>query len=240
MGIRLPRVKNIPLFLKIVYAMDKIALLNNTWKFKFFLNCEWIFDRLSHEYSFKILNIDTHPVRVYTKKYLLSKIEKKMNVLDLGCHEGKMSNYLADHTKMVVGIDNNKEAIQFAQKQFKKDNLQFVHADALDFLKTTKEKFDVLILSHILEHLDEPMQFLNVFAPFFQYIYIELPDFDKTNLNNYRKLLNMNLIYTDMDHVSEFDRDELDDILKQCGLKIEEASHRYGLLRYWCKIDKQA
>jgi hypothetical protein len=37
-----------------------------------------------------------------------------------------------------------------------------------------------------------------------------------------------------MDHVSEFDRDELDEILISCGLHIDEAAHRFGLLRYWC------
>ena len=95
-------------------------------------------------------------------------------------------------------------------------------------------KFDILILSHILEHLDNPQIFINMFKDYFKFIYIEVPDFEKNYLNLYRKDLNLNLIYSDADHISEFDRDELKSLLNSSHLKILKEDYRFGVQKFWC------
>jgi hypothetical protein len=91
-----------------------------------------------------------------------------------------------------------------------------------------------LILSHILEHLDNPKDFLLEFKDRFKYIYVEVPDFDRYHLNHYRKDLNMSLIYSDDDHVYEFDRFELNELLAESGLKVLESQYIFGVQRLWC------
>jgi SAM-dependent methyltransferase len=239
MGVKLPRQKESLLIIRFFYLLNRLIPLSDYTKLKLFLNLEWIFDRFSHEYSFKYFTIEEHPIRIYTKKLLEKLISKKYRVLDLGCHEGKMSNYLADIAYEVVGVDNDSKAIENAKLKYgTKKNLQFYTIDAIDYLQNSTDKFDVLILSHILEHIDNPSEFIQNFSKFFNYIYIELPDFDKNYLNHYRTKLEMKLIYTDNDHIIEFDRFEILELLNKNNLTVLEASHIYGIHRIWCQVKK--
>lgn len=234
MGVKLKRAKPKQIWLSVMYRLSKIPFAPSTTKMKLFLNLEWIFHRLAHENSYAIYTEDSHPIRVKTKEFLLQLINKSDSVLDLGCNLGVMSNYLADKAKKVVGIDYNKKAIDTAKKNYSKPNLEFHAVEAIEYLNSTEENFEVLILSHILEHLEEPEEFLNKFKDYFQNIYIEVPDFERYYMNLYRKDLNLKLKYSDDDHISEFDREELTEIITNCGLEIKQTEYRYGVQKYWC------
>ena len=91
--------------------------------------------------------------------------------------------------------------------------------------------FDVLILSHVLEHVDRPEEFLRSIRA--SRIYVEVPDFDSTILNAVRLRRSRSWIYTDEDHVAEFDRDELEEMFRSCGLAVLDCEFRWGFLRYW-------
>lgn len=234
MGIKLPRKKERSA-ITFIFRLQKLLPLSHKAKFKLFLNLEWIFDRLSHEESFKNYSNEKHPFRIFSKEFILQNIKATDTVLDLGCNAGHVSGFISLVAKEVVGIDHDQKAIESAKQLYKSNNLTFIHGDALEFLTANKKKFDVLILSHILEHIDEPKDFLLKFKPQFEHIYIELPDFERYYLNNYRKDLSMRLIYSDGDHVSEFDRDELKTILNECGITVEKAEYRHGMQRLWCR-----
>jgi SAM-dependent methyltransferase len=238
MSIKLNRNKPKSWFLSIMYNLNKLIPLSDATKLKIFLNLEWFFDRMSHEYSFKNYTPDTHPVRIYTKEHLLNWIKTEHRVLDLGCHEGQMSIYIAEKATQVVGIDYNAVAIAEAQKAYQRDNLSFHCMEAYDYLTTTKTKFDVLILSHILEHLDSPDEFIQKFSGFFDFVYIELPDFDKTLLNHYRRDFKLPLIYTDGDHITEFDRFDLVKLVEKNNLTVVHSIYMHGLQKLWCKVNK--
>ncbi|ETW91962.1 MAG: hypothetical protein ETSY2_55150, partial [Candidatus Entotheonella gemina] len=108
--------------------------------------------------------------------------------------------------------------------------------DVLNFLRTSADQsFDVVVLSHVLEHLDNPQAFLSTLSQISKYFYIEVPDFESSHLNLYRSMIKTDLNYTDNDHVSEFDRRELADIIKQAGLAIEICEFSFGVMRYWCR-----
>jgi len=209
--------------------------LNQKAKFKLFLDLEWIFDRLSHEMSFKYYSHAEHPFRQASKKFILDNISDKDTVLDLGCNLGDISAMIAENAKEVIGIDYNKVAIEKAKQKYTKENLKFYNVEALEFLKNNSIHFDILILSHILEHLDNPKDFLINFKNYFKQIYIELPDFDRVHLNHYRKDLGVSLIYSDDDHVTEFDRDELKTLLNECNIKIVKEEYRFGVQKLWCE-----
>lgn len=210
--------------------------LGNNLKLRLYLDLEWIFDRLSHEMSFKIYKENDHPFRKYSIKFILRMINENHTVLDLGCKYGEISNALAAKSKKVIGLDFDQKAINIANKRYKKDNLEFVVADARKYLMQTTMEFDVLILSHILEHLDNPKEFLEGIKSFFTYVYVEVPDFDKSYLNHYRKDEKVDLIYSDNDHVSEFDRFELTQIFSQCNLTVIQAEYIFGIQKVWLKV----
>ena len=145
-----------------------------------------------------------------------------------------MSYQISQKAEFVCGIDYEKESIEHAQKKYSKDNLLFICDDAYNYVKTEMNSYSVLILSHILEHIDEPLEFLKLYKPYFKKTYIEIPDFDLSHLNRYRVDSGSDLVYTDADHVFEFDRDEMKDLIEKSGMTVYKSEYRYGLQKYWC------
>jgi SAM-dependent methyltransferase len=234
--IKLDKKKKNPLWVSILYRLKNLLPLSKKQKLKLFLNLEWLFDRFAQEASFEYYPLEKHPFRTNNQAFILDFIKPESTVLDLGCGLGFVSFYTAQKAKRVVGIDYNQEDIAKAKSLFQRDNLEYRCDNALTYLENRSETFDTLLLSHILEHIHEPQKFLKDFTGFFKYIFIELPDFDKTLNNHYRKNLELPLIYSDADHVVEFDRAELKALLGKCGLEILQAEYRFGLQRYWCKV----
>ena len=102
MTIQLNRVKPTSWFLRIMYKLAIFFPMTDSAKFKLFLNLEWFFDRIAHEYSFKNYAPEIHPVRVFTKKHLLHWIQPEHYVLDLGCATGEMAYWASEKTEKVV------------------------------------------------------------------------------------------------------------------------------------------
>jgi 2-polyprenyl-6-hydroxyphenyl methylase/3-demethylubiquinone-9 3-methyltransferase len=75
--------------------------------------------------------------------------------LDCGCGSGVVANYVAQTAKEVVGVDGNTRAIEFASKQFQRDNLKFVNSLVED-IPYPKEYFNSILCMEVLEHLYEP------------------------------------------------------------------------------------
>lgn len=79
--------------------------------------------------------------------------------LEVGCGRGAKAVVLSQFFKQYVGIDIAKSKIELAKKvssNFKITNIDFIHDEAANiehFLSGYREKFDVIILYAILEHL---------------------------------------------------------------------------------------
>lgn len=221
--------------MSLLYRLSKVPFVGKKTRFGILLDLEWIFERLSHEASFDYYSVANHPLRNYSNAYILNLLKPTDRVLDLGCHAGQITAILAEKAQEVVGIDYDETAISTAKKLHQKPNLTFIHDDVVNYLQHNERQFDVLILSHILEHLDNPEKIVLACKPYVNYIFIELPDFDKSYLNHYRQDLNRNLIYSDADHVSEFDRLEIKQLIQNCGFTVLESEYRFGVQRHWCQ-----
>lgn len=79
---------------------------------------------------------------------------KKLTVLDVGCSNGIIGNSLAKNFKKVIGIDIDRKAIQFAQKNFRNKNLEFKIGDAMN-LRFKDNNFDIVICAHVYEHVPD-------------------------------------------------------------------------------------
>jgi len=237
MSIYFQRRKKKKILLSILYRLSNIPFISSKYKLRFFLNLEWIFNRLAHEYSFKVYPSLNHPIREYSADFLLKYVESDTTVLDLGCDMGENSFILSKKAKKVIAIDKNDIAIKLAREKYSNNNLEFLLIEAREYLKQTNIEFDVLVLSHILEHIDEPKEFVNMFKKYFKRIYIELPDFNSSYLNISRKRLEMDMVYSDDDHLVEYDRIDFKQLLEDCGLSIIEEQFIFGVQKYWCKVN---
>ena len=79
--------------------------------------------------------------------------------LELGCAEGTGTRFLLKHFKEVVTVDGSLKAIAEVKEKHPKDNLRAVYSyfEDMDF---GTEKFDTIVMAHILEHVDDPVRVL--------------------------------------------------------------------------------
>lgn len=80
---------------------------------------------------------------------------REFSVLDIGSSTGIIDNILSKNFKSVNGIDIDNKAIAYARRHFKRKNLSFFVGDALN-LNFPKNKFDIVICTHIYEHVTNP------------------------------------------------------------------------------------
>jgi len=93
----------------------------------------------------------------------LKKEIKECEVLDIGCHTGFLDICLAPHVKSVKGIDISPKMIQKARNDAKDKNIKNAHFSVISaFDLDKKEKYDIIILSEIIEHVKEQKQLLKI------------------------------------------------------------------------------
>lgn len=97
------------------------------------------------------------------KRFLFAKtlleIKKPKRVLDVGCGTGQnLTVPLAECFPEVQfwGVDIDTKSIQYAQDQFQLSNVKFSNLNDLD----SGELFDFLIASEVIEHTEQPSEFL--------------------------------------------------------------------------------
>jgi len=223
MGVRFSRNKPRNLLTGIIYRLFKRVKLDTL------LDLEWVFNRLANEASFDAYDPSEHPAR--RNPFLLSMIGPQDRVLDLGCGNGAIAAIVSARAASVTGIDHDVQHVAQAQTNF--PSIRFLSGDARTFI-ASDETFDVLILSHVLEHLDEPDSLLKDVAARFSRIYIEVPDFESSHLNLVRKERGRRLVYSDDDHIAEFDRRELAAMIEAANLQVIGAEYVSGVMRFWC------
>jgi hypothetical protein len=234
MGLKFEKVKKRNLLLSVLYRLSKLFFfLRPVSRLKFFLDLEWIFERLAHEEAIKA-RIDIRPRD--GGDFLLKYIKNTDRVLELGCSVGHKIKKISEATRKITGVDRDKKYLSAARREFRDPEINFVCDDVFHYAENIGEKdFDTAILSQIIEHLEDPKKLLTDLSQKVAKIYIEVPDFEKTHLNLYRQALDMNLSYGDSDHIYEFDRSELKDLAESCGLEIFDSDYRFGFIKFWCK-----
>jgi len=117
-----------------------------------------------YERADDIADIPKHDDFMYAQVIheLQSYLRPHMDVLDLGCNNGNLSLYMALHGCHVLGIDIARNAVINAKKSASYYNIQNVRFEAMDFLSQwrEREKFDLILCSHILEHVPQDDLFL--------------------------------------------------------------------------------
>jgi len=225
--ISLPRKKKTNYLLKILYFVKNYVPISARHKARFFADLEWIFSRFALELSFSIYDHSSHPLR--SNIFLLSKLGSVDSILDVGCGNGELAAQMYKSCSNITGIDISVSAIYSARARFPWIN--FVHCKAEDL---PLERYELVVFSHVLEHLDDPIALLKKAKNIATLIYIEVPDYDSTFLNQLRVDLGSDLIYSDNDHVSEFKREDISEMLAACDLCVLNSEARFGSIKFWC------
>ena len=79
---------------------------------------------------------------------------KKLNILDIGCGGGLLSEPMCRLGANVTGIDASKKNIEVAKYHAKKNKLKINYIVASPEMLKTKIKFDVILNMEIVEHVD--------------------------------------------------------------------------------------
>ena len=127
------------------------------------------FSNLAHEWwdvngKFKPLHM-FNPIRI---EYILDQITKHfkfdrkknqllkgLNVLDIGCGGGLMSEPMARLGANVTGIDAAEKNIKVASLHSKKSKLKINYLNKSPEQLKDKEKFDIILNLEIVEHVDD-------------------------------------------------------------------------------------
>ena len=98
-----------------------------------------------------------------------------------------------------------------------------------DVLEGREGRFNLTILSHVLEHIDSPADFLNKISKVSEKVHIEVPDLRSDSLNFVRMELDLP-IYKDEDHVTEMSIDFLKELIENCNFTVDSIVSRDGCL----------
>lgn len=163
--------------------------------------------------------------------FFISHIQEGDRVLDVGCGIGAVAYDVARQTaaSAVVGIDRDAKKLAQAKRRYAHPRLTFLEGDALTALPD--QRFGVVILSNVLEHLEDRVGFLRRLLERIQptRVLIRVPAFER----DWRVALKHELgvgYYLDPTHCIEHRVDELTGELAQAGLTLRQSVARWGEL----------
>jgi len=192
----------------------------------FFLNNSRLFWRFANEISDELYGASYHTHNRALSEDLLEKwIPKDGSVIDIGCGIGRWCQVAAKYAKRVVGVDYNEEWIKIARETTKAENVEYILGDATKELKG--QKFDLALLSHVIEHIDDSDKLLQEAKEFADILCIEVPDFTADPLN-WVRLKHGCQFYADGDHVREYTLETLQNQLERNGWKILQHEKKNG------------
>lgn len=107
-----------------------------------------------------------HPIALLRKEnelripWIMSKLINPVNVLDIGCGAGFLTNALAKNGHRVTGIDISEESLNTAKSYDTIQKVTYLKEDAYS-LPFKEGTFDVVCAMDILEHVDNPKLLIN-------------------------------------------------------------------------------
>jgi ubiquinone/menaquinone biosynthesis C-methylase UbiE len=121
--------------------------MNRGYQYEFSVNRPYVFDVAGRERK-------ACTMVAVLGDYLSSPLGN-YDLLNVGGSTGIIDNFLAEHFNRVVGVDIDEHAIHHARESYRKDNLRFEVADAMN-LPFKDNSFDIVVCSHVYEHVPDP------------------------------------------------------------------------------------
>lgn len=165
--------------------------------------------------------------------FFTNRINKGDRVMDIGCGIGAVAYDVAKVALWVLGVDFNPQSIEIARSRYQSANLEFRIGDALETLPD--EKYNVIILSNVLEHLPGRPSFLRrvqeTLHP--QRMLIRVPLFERDWRVPLKKELGVEW-RLDPTHEIEYTLETFTDEMEQAGLQVDYLEVRWGEI--WSEV----
>jgi len=222
---------------RILYALRMISskLLGKKRVTKLLLMVNWYTSRMAFENIQEIIGQhEDISVIGSTRSILKDSITPGSRVLDVGCSTGHWSVLASKFGARVTGIDSNAKSISEAARV--NSDIAFVNLTVEEYLLENSETFDFAIMTHIIEHLEEPEAILEILKGRVNRLLIEVPDVESSPLNFARITLGLPF-YTDADHVREYSSESLEYLLSKTGWKIVKSTKRGGTIAVIAEVD---
>ena len=158
-------------------------------------------------------------------QFFVDNVNPEDRVLDIGCGNGALTFEIAKKARKVVGIDLDKKYIKIAKKKYWAPNIKYLVGDATKDLPN--QKFDVIILSNVLEHIENRIEFLQKIKNLAPKILIRVPMINRDWITLYKKELGVEW-RLDKTHYIEYTLESFKEELKKAGLNLEKYSIQFG------------
>ena len=160
-------------------------------------------------------------------QFFVDSVAPGDRIIDVGCAHGEVAYDVAGKARAVVGIDFNEKSIAEARAKRVRPNLEYIVGDATVY--PFKEKFDKIILSNVLEHIDKRIEFLQKMHTLGGTILIRVPLINRDWLPMYKK--EKGLEYRlDLTHYIEYTPEVLNQELAASSWQLEKYSIQFGEL----------
>lgn len=209
---------------------DKALTLSPAESLQFLFELENKIYRLEGQESIRYGNgIHTKHKHIKYHDYFINNIPKGSRVLDIGCGNGALTADIAERVTgvFVYGIDIVSANIEKAKQTFNKENIKYICGDAL--IDLPDEKFDIIVLSNMLEHIEKRIEFLKSLKKRYQpsSFIIRIPIFERDWRVPLKKELGIDY-RLDSTHYVEYLQEEFFEEIKQAGLKVTNHQIKWG------------
>jgi 2-polyprenyl-3-methyl-5-hydroxy-6-metoxy-1,4-benzoquinol methylase len=153
------------------------------------------------------------------KQFILDRVRPGERVLDVGCGASAYLLWMAEMGCRVTAIDKRREVLALARSIMSHPNLKFEERDAT--AQPPDEPFDVVICSHVIEHIDEPVPLLAALRKWAPRLMVAVPPSD----NRWQKVMFRDLGMRwkdDEDHRREYTPALLTEQVTAAGWKVTE------------------
>ena len=162
-------------------------------------------------------------------EFVLSQICPDDTVIDVGCAEGNLTRLIVKKAGRVVAVDIDKGYLDRIDKSEKGlEKAVFINGDIVDL--KLNETFDVAVLVHTIEHMDNAGAILRKISEIARKIVIETPDQESDWLSN--TLVGLGIEERGDDkHVKLYNGISLKEELEDNGWSDVVLSRSYGAVR---------
>lgn len=164
------------------------------------------------------------------------------SVLEIGAGEGAILKRLSELNfgKKLYALEISTSGVETIKK---KEIPQLIECSVFDGYRVPYEdgKFDIAILSHVLEHVEHPRLLLYEASRVAKFVFVEVPLEDTIRLSN-------DFVFDKVGHINVYSHKTIRRLLQSCGLRIvgqivtnsPKAAYTYqngtrGLLNYYVK-----
>ncbi|MGR3175963.1 MAG: class I SAM-dependent methyltransferase [Candidatus Scalindua sp.] len=152
-------------------------------------------------------------------------IKSNWFVLDIGCGNGALTSDIGLVARKVVGIDIEDNNIKNARECCNGENVEFVCDDVttcfIDF------KADCVVLSNILEHIEDRRNFLERLKTVSKRFLIRVPMLNRDWITPYKKEMSIEW-RLDNTHYTEYTKESFYEEMYRAGMTIKEQEIMWG------------